>query len=393
MFSPGDHAVDLVSRLTPGRLLQTPLDEGTWAILEPAGRQNHAPQLCWLDQDRLACVWMAGGQEGTAGMSIYLSELRRGRTRWTRPRMISQDEERSEQNPLLFTAADGRLQLIHSAQRVRDPGDRAWQSQGTAFSMQWTAALRHQTRALSSSRWTRPSELTRDPAFCRHPPHQREDGYWLLPIYRSLESGGAFGHDHSEVLLLNPDGSSTGQLYAVPESTGRVHGSIVLNHCGDGLLQFFRSRLADRIYRSFGSLDGTEWTVPEPIALPNNNSSIQACRLASGLLAIIYNRFCFEPDSSSNQEWGEANWPRTRWPLSIALSEDDGDTWPWIRDIDPGLGFCGSANWHLNGQLAYPTLLEGKPGELHLAYSWAGRAAIRYVCLDESSIIGDSVWP
>ena len=29
-------------------------------------------------------------------------------------------------------------------------------------------------------------------------------------------------------------------------------------------------------------------------------------------------------------------------------------------------------NWDLNGQLAYPTLIEGLPGELHVAYSWAG---------------------
>ncbi len=390
MFSPADKALDLTSRCTPGRLLRSPLGEGTWALLESAGRQNHAPQLCWLDSDRLACVWMAGGQEGTAGMNIYISELRRGRTRWTRPRLISRDEGRSEQNPLLFIATDGRIQLIHTAQQVRDANDNDWKSKGSAFSMQWTANLRLQTRAASSSRWNRPSELLRDPAFCRNPPYQREDGYWILPIYRSLKEGGSFGHDYSEVLLLNPDGSGTEHLYEIPESTGRVHGSIVLNHHGDRLLQFFRSRLADQIYRSYGSLDGSEWTPPEPIALPNNNSSIQACRLASGLLAMIYNRFGFETDSLSPQVWGEANWPRTRWPLSIALSADDGDTWPWIRDIDTGLGFCGVANWHFNGQLAYPTILEGSPGELHIAYSWGGRAAIRYICIKESEIIGKS---
>jgi predicted neuraminidase len=393
MFSPEADALDLSSRCAAGRLLQTPLQDGTWALLEPAGRQNHAPQLCWLDQNRLACIWMAGGQEGTAGMSIYLSELRRGRARWSKPRLISQDPDRSEQNPLLFVTADGRVQLIHTAQRARDPGDHSWQSEGTTFSMQWTAALRRQSRPCIGGRWSRATDLLKEPAFCRHPPYRREDGHWLLPIYRSLESGGAFGHDHSEVLLLKPDGSPVGEIFPVPESTGRVHGSIVLSRDGDRLLQFFRSRLADRIYRSYGSLDGTNWTAPEPIALPNNNSSIQACRLVSGRLAMIYNRFCFEPDLIKPQAWGEANWPRTRWPLSIAISDDDGETWPWARDIDSGLGFCGTANWHLNGQLAYPSLIEGRPGELHLAYSWGGRAAIRYVCLEEATITGEAVWP
>ena len=203
-------------------------------------------------------------------MSIFMSELRRGRTRWSRPRMISGDKLCSEQNPILYVACDGRLQLIHTAQHLRHHNDQSWQREGAAFSMQWTAAL--------------------------------------------------------------------------------------------------------------------------PISLPNNNSSIQACRLSSGLLAMIYNRFRLDGGDQSSQSWGEANWPRTRWPLSIALSADDGDTWPWIRDIDTGLGFCGTRNWHLNGQLAYPTLLEGNPGELHLAYSWEGREAIRYVCLEESTIIGESNW-
>ena len=106
---------------------------------------------------------------------------------------------------------------------------------------------------------------------------------------------------------------------------------------------------------------------------------------------MIFNRFGFAPDPAASGEpleWGEARWPRTRWPLSIAISDEDGLNWPWIRDIDTGFGFCGPMNWDLNGQLAYPTLIEGQPGELHVAYSWAGRQAIRYVTLREQEVIG-----
>ena len=59
-----------------------------------------------------------------------------------------------------------------------------------------------------------------------------------------------------------------------------------------------------------------------------------------------------------------------------------------IRDLDTGFGFCGPLNWDLNGQLAYPVLLEGRPGELHITYSWGGRQAIRYLCIDEHEIMG-----
>ena len=99
MFSPGANALDLSSRLKLGQLVQSPMQLGTWAVIKPAGLQNHARQLCWLSPDQLGCVWMAGGKEGTAGMSIVLSTLRHGGRRWSRPRSISQDGERSEQNP------------------------------------------------------------------------------------------------------------------------------------------------------------------------------------------------------------------------------------------------------------------------------------------------------
>ena len=56
MFSPGAHALDLSSRLKLGQLVQSPMQLGTLAVIEPAGLQNHAPQLCWLSPDQLGCV-------------------------------------------------------------------------------------------------------------------------------------------------------------------------------------------------------------------------------------------------------------------------------------------------------------------------------------------------
>ncbi len=385
---PENSSLDLTKKIKFGTLFYSPFSLGCSALLKAEGIQNHAPQLCWLSHKDLACVWMSGGQEGTSGMSIFMSILKSGSKSWAKPRCISQDQERSEQNPLLFILPNEKIALIHTSQRAREPEDSTWKEGESSFSMQWTAKLILRTRNLRGSHWTKSKALISTNAFCRHPPFNRDDGTWLLPIYRSLEEGGGFGHDHSEVLVLNENGSSQDFFINIPSSKGRVHGSIVLSSDGKTLLQFFRSRLADNVYRSFGSLNGEEWTIPEPIDLPNNNSSMQALRLKTGRLAIIFNRFSLYADSQDQQKWGDANWPRTRWPLSIALSEDNGDTWPWMRDIDSGLGFCGLANWHLNDQLAYPSIIEGNSGELHIAYSWGSRTAIRYMCIHENDIIG-----
>lgn len=386
-FRPDRDILDFSAQLGWGQLYQGPLEPGVWALLMPAGRQNHAPQLCWLPAGELACVWMAGDGEGTAGMSIFFSQLSPESGAWSDPELISQDPERSEQNPLLYVTPDRSLHLIHTAQHVRRPGDPPPEP-GTSFSMQWTARLRHQVCPAGETGWSAATDLLAEPAFCRHPPLVAADGTWLLPIYRSLEAGGVFGHDASLVLRLDAGAAVLGEPVPIPESMGRVHGSLVSSAGSGSLLQFFRSRLADCVYRSISLDDGHSWESPQPVPLPNNNSSIQALRLASGRLALIFNRFGLDPGHARGKQWGEANWPRTRWPLSVALSEDDGLSWPWIRDIDHGEGFCGEANWIANGQLAYPSILEGKPGDLHLAYSWGNRAAIRYRLLREEDILG-----
>ena len=146
-FSLFDQAEDRFEDLAWGQVLVTPFELGAWALLEPMGEQNHAPQLCWIRPDLLGCVWMAGSGEGTAGMSVFLSLLGAEGGGWSEPQRISRDQERSEQNPLLFVS-DGCLHLIHSAQLVRDPEDRAAVDASSSFSMQWTAVLRHQWLAL-----------------------------------------------------------------------------------------------------------------------------------------------------------------------------------------------------------------------------------------------------
>jgi hypothetical protein len=78
--------------------------------------QNHASFIAELPGGDLGCVWFGGTQEGIPDISVYFSRLKRGATRWTEARKLSDDPTRSEQNPLLFTAPDGALWLLWTAQ-------------------------------------------------------------------------------------------------------------------------------------------------------------------------------------------------------------------------------------------------------------------------------------
>jgi predicted neuraminidase len=95
--------------------------------------------------------------------------------------------------------------------------------------------------------------------------------------------------------------------------------------------------------------------------LPNNNSSIQVRRLSSGALALVY-----------NHQSG-----RTRSPLNISLSYDDGETWPVMREIEPF-----SPEGH---EYSYPALAQTPDGTIHIAYTYR-RTHMKHVAVDQEWI-------
>src|SRR3546814_17880117 len=59
---------------------------------------------------------LGGTLEGKSDMSIFASVLTPGASAWGAPQQLSFDPDHSEQNPVLFTAPDGRLWLFHTSQ-------------------------------------------------------------------------------------------------------------------------------------------------------------------------------------------------------------------------------------------------------------------------------------
>ena len=87
-----------------------------WAMLPNACPQNHAANLLQLDDGSLMCVWFGGSQEGKADISIWGSRLAPGSDRWSEAVKLSDDPDRSEQNPVLFQAPDQVVWLLWTAQ-------------------------------------------------------------------------------------------------------------------------------------------------------------------------------------------------------------------------------------------------------------------------------------
>jgi predicted neuraminidase len=389
----GKVILDLRSMLLHGELYRSPEDANRIEAFIPAmGPENHASNLAELPNGDFLCCWFAGSSEGAGDVGIVMARLPAGSVRWTQPLFVSEDRTRSEQNPLLFVAPDNRLWLMYSAQETRGCTPSVWEQRKAAgeaegpYTMQWTAVIRRRVSVDFGRTWGSVEDyFTRPGSFCRQRMLVLSNGNWLFPMYYSVLSAG-HGEDFS-VMQISPDQGRTWHEVTVPNSRGRVQPSVIEIAPGD-LLAFFRSRAADRIYISRSKDYGHSWSSPERTLLPNNNASIQAIKLQSGRIALVFNNF------NANDDPTRTVWPSRRYPLTIALSEDGGMSWPYLRDIDPGDGMSGEANRSLNRACSYPCILQTRDEYLHICYSYRSRQCIKYVRVREDWVMGlvDRVW-
>ena len=334
--------------------------------------QNHAAFLWPLPGGQLGCAWFGGTQEGVPDIAIRFSRL--GATGWGPAETLSDDPTRSEQNPLLFNAPDGTTWLLWTAQLAGN---------------QDTAIIRKRV-CFRDGTWGPVETLFDTPGlFIRNPIRVLADGRWLLPVWRCTRPAvGAWTGDlDTSSVMVSADLGATWAERAVPGSLGCVHMNII--DTGDGLVAFYRSRWADHVYRST-SRDGEDWTAPVPTPLPNNNSSIQAIRLADGRLAMLFNdssrldatgrRTGLYDDLDGEAEApSDAFWGAPRAPMTLAFSADAGLTWPWRRNLETGDGYCMTNNSkdRLNREFSYPSIVQTADGMLHCAYTY-WRQAIKY---------------
>lgn len=357
--------------------------------------QNHAANLLPLPNGDLLCTWFGGTQEGIPDISAYLSRLPNGADTWTPAVKLSDDPTRSEQNPVLFLDPDNVLWLLYTAQLSGN---------------QDTAIVRCRKSHDFGQTWGDIEVLLQDPdkgIFIRQPIVVLDNGNWLLPVFYCIARPGEkwVGSYDTSAVMISGDKGKTWRAVDVPDSTGCVHMNILKLKDGS-LLALYRSRWADHIYQSRSYDHGESWSAPQALTLPNNNSSIQADVLENGDIALVFNPSSaknaterrtslydeIEDDSQEQKKEAElvsgqrnAFWGAPRAPMSLAVSHDGGNTWPHIRHLDEGDGYCMSNNSReqLNRELSYPSIKQSADGKLHIAYTYY-RMAIKYVCIEPS---------
>ena len=295
------------------------------------------------------------------------------------PVKVSDDPERSEQNPSLFLNPDtGEIWLMYTAQCSRKPDT------DPELSLQCTAEIRGKKSTDNGETWGKTITMFSEPgSFCRQKIQVLSSGRWIFGNWMCFADHSHNGSDIT-VFRISDDRGNTWKTVPLPNSRGRVHANII-EVAPRRLICLLRSRFADNIYRCESHDDGDTWTEPVRTELPNNNSSITAIRLQTGGIAIIYNHCRYNEDTSKTV------WPRQRCPIAIAISDDEGMTWPIRRIIEPGEMFFGPFNDINNRRYEYPVMMQGIDGRIHTAWTWGTRKNIKYAVIDEKWIRGEKI--
>jgi hypothetical protein len=179
-------------------------------------------------------------------------------------------------------------------------------------------------------------------------PVSLDDGALLVPL--------ANENFNVAAMAITRDGGQTWEYSAPVPTVGLIQPSVV-SLGGQRLAAFFRdARGLGIIARSDSADGGLTWSEAQPSGLPNPSGGIEAIRLASGRLAVVYNNHT----------------GRTRDRLAIALSDDEGRTWRWTRQLADAPG----------ERFDYPSVFQARDGRIHVTFS-DNLKTIRHVSFTE----------
>lgn len=184
-------------------------------------------------------------------------------------------------------------------------------------------------------------------------------GRFLLPLYSD-------GYSFS-LVAISDDSGKTWTSSRPLLSLGGVQPSIVWKDDG-ALVAFMRDNgpPPKRIIVSESADNGVTWSLGRDHELIDSGAGVQALRLNNGHWLVLHNDI----------EEG-------RHSLALHLSDDEGETWKWVRHVELVEKDAGS--------FSYPSLHQGKDGKIHGSYSYKKKAdgpgeTIKYVCFNEEWI-------
>ncbi|HTU99318.1 MAG TPA: exo-alpha-sialidase [Luteitalea sp.] len=174
-------------------------------------------------------------------------------------------------------------------------------------------------------------------------PLQLEDGRLIVPLY---SDGFSFS-----LMAISDDGGATWTTSDPLVGGGNIQPALARRRDGT-IVAYMRDNgpPPKRVHVSESKDRGQTWSTVVDSDLPNPGTSVDVVVLRSGTWALVYNDL-----------------ERGRHSLAVALSTDEGRTWPVKRHLerDPDTATTEDKQ----GQYHYPSIIQARDGMIHVAYS------------------------
>ncbi len=297
----------------------------------------HCSSIVELPSGDLLVCWYAGEDEARPDVAMVTSRRAKGAKGWTPARIVADVPGKPEGNGILFMMPDGVLWLVYGLMQGKLDGP-------PGPGVRWaTCDLRCKTSTDEGKTWS-PVRMLR-----------KELGMVVRNKPIVLDNGDViFGAEYKDVCSRFWITSDCGKTWHV---TGPVKGMAneqptLIQRKDGSLLALLRPGTNSFIAWSESTDRGRTWSEAAFTKLRNPYAAVDMVKLRDGRVVLAFN-----------------NSARRRTPLTLALSEDDGKTWAYKRDLitEPG-------------EFSYPAIIEDTQGLLHVTYTHK-RTWIGHFCL------------
>jgi predicted neuraminidase len=321
----------------------------------------HAATLAETEPGRYCAAWFGGAAEGAADVAIWLAQRTSGG--WSAPRKMTRVRDEAHWNPVLFhDAASNETHLFFKVgMKIPD-----WET--------WVMRSGDGGRT-----WSQPVELAPGDRGGRGPdknkPVRLSDGDWLAPSSKENEQewrafvdrSGDRGRTWSaaapvpmdiEKLVAARRGGAAGVMSGgTPGATGVIQPA--LWESAPGRVHMLLRSTIGRACRSDSADGGRTWSAVRPLDIPNNNSGLDLAALPDGRLVLVCNPVA--------ENWG------LRTPLSILISDDNGETWSAATELENEPAVDGQRP---RPEFSYPSVIVGHGGQVALVYTWKRKSIV-----------------
>jgi predicted neuraminidase len=319
---------------------------------EHPGPYKHPAAITELSNGDLYIAYYGGAGEYSTNTAVYGSRRVKGYRSWSDPVVIADTPFQADGNPVVWQAPDGVVWLFY----VNLNGE-TWSQ----------ATVRAKISNDGAQTWSDSFSISDQPgSMVRGKPIVLIGGDYLLPMYH--ETGGdreQMGADTASYFLrYEPKTKQWSETNRIESATGNLQPQVVqvneqelfcLMRRGGG----YGPESSGYIQRSDSTDGGRTWSKAEDTEFKNPNSAVDVLKLRNSHILLVYNDHMYE-----------------RTPLSLALSTDEGKTFPHRRNIGGG-----------DNTFAYPYMIQTQDDKILVLYTTNERTTIMLAEFDESAVL------